>query len=121
MKKVLIIEDDSFLLDLEASKIKKNNYDVISAQSGEDGMKKILEPEISIILLDLLLPNFDGFEILKTIRATEATKNIPVIVFSNCAEQKDVEKAMKLGANKFMVKSNFSLEELIDEIGKLAK
>lgn len=118
MKKVLIIEDDSFLLDLEAAKIKKNNYDVLVAQTGEDGIKKIKEPDIGIILLDLLLPNFDGFEILKTIRANELTKKIPVIVFSNCAEQKDVEKAMQLGANKFMVKSNFSLEELIDEIGK---
>lgn len=121
MKKVLIIEDDSFLLDLEAAKIKKNNYDIIVAQTGEDGMKKIFEPGINMILLDLLLPNFDGFEILKKIRETEATKMIPVIVFSNCAEQKDVEKAMKLGANKFMVKSNFSLEELIDEIGILTK
>ena len=118
MKKVLIIEDDSFLLDLEAAKIKKNNYDIIVAQTGEEGMNKILEPGIGIVLLDLLLPNFDGYEILKKIREGETTKKIPVIVFSNCSEQKDIEKAMQLGATKFMVKSNFSLEELIDEIGK---
>lgn len=121
MKKVLIIEDDAFLLDLEAAKIKKNNFDVIVAQHGEDGMKKISEQGIDIVLLDLLLPNFDGFEILKNVRENEKTKEIPVIVFSNCAEQKDIEKAMKLGATRFMVKSNFSLEELIDEIGKLTK
>ncbi len=119
MKKVLIIEDDSFLLDLEAAKIKKNNYDVLVAQTGEDGMKKIKEPDLGIILLDLLLPNYDGYEILKKVRADESTKKIPVIVFSNCAEQKDIDKAMELGANKFMVKSNFSLEELVEEMGKL--
>ena len=121
MKKVLIIEDDSFLLDLEAGKIKKNGYDVIVAQTGADGMKKINEEGVAIILLDLLLPNFDGFEILKKIREGETTKKIPVIVFSNLSENKDIEKAMKLGATKFMVKSNFSLEELIDEIGILTK
>lgn len=121
MKKVLIIEDDSFLLELEATKIKKNNYEILTAQTGEDGMKKILEPGVSIILLDLLLPNFDGFEILKKIKETEATKKIPVIVFSNCAEQKDVDKAIGLGATRFMVKSNFSLEELIEEINKYLK
>lgn len=119
MKRVLIIEDDEFLQGLEATKIKKSGYEVLSAQTGEEALKKILEPNIDIILLDLLLPNFDGFEILKTIRATEATKNIPVIVFSNLSEEKDLEKATKLGANKFMVKSNFSLEELIDYIDKI--
>jgi len=121
MKKVLIIEDDAFLLDLEASKIKKNGYDVLVAQTGEDGMKKISEQGVNIILLDLLLPNYDGFEILKRIKEGESTKNIPVIVFSNLAEAKDMEKAVSLGANKFMVKSNFSLEELIDEIGNFTK
>jgi len=121
MKKVLIIEDDAFLLDLEAAKIKKNGYDVLVAQTGEIGMKKISEPGVNIILLDLLLPNFDGFEILKKIKEDEITKNIPVIVFSNLAEAKDIDKAMKLGATKFMIKSNFSLEELINEIGILTK
>lgn len=119
MKKVLIIEDDNFLQNLEAEKIKKQNYEVIVAQTGEEGMVKILEPGISIILLDLLLPNFDGFEILKKIRETEATKNIPVIIFSNLSETKDIEKATSLGATAVMVKSNFSLEELVESINKI--
>lgn len=119
MKKVLIIEDDSFLQGLEATKIIKSGYEVTSAQNGEEAMKKIMEPGINIILLDLLLPDFDGFQILKKIKETEATKNIPVIVFSNLSETKDVEKAISLGATKFMIKSNFSLEELIEQIKKL--
>lgn len=119
MKRVLIVEDDEFLQGLEATKIKNSGYEVLSAQTGEDAMKKIMEPNIDIILLDLLLPNFDGFEILKKIKETESTKNIPVIIFSNLSETKDVEKAISLGATKFMVKSNFSLEELIDHINSL--
>lgn len=119
MKKILIIEDDSFLQDLESQKFTKSGYAVIVAKNGEEGMKKILEPGINIILLDILLPNFDGFEILKILKETETTKDIPVIVFSNLSETKDIEKAISLGATKFMTKSNYSLEELIAQIEKL--
>lgn len=121
MKKVLIIEDDSFLQNLEATKIKKSGFDVMSAQTGEEAMKKIMEPNIDIIILDLLLPNFDGFEILKKIKETDKTKDIPIIVFSNLSETKDIERAISMGATKFMVKSNFSLEELISHINQLIK
>lgn len=119
MKKVLIIEDDSFLQGLEASKLKKDNYEVITASSGEEGLQKINEPGISLILLDLVLPKFDGFEILKVIRSTEATKAIPVIVFSNLSEEKDIAKAKELGATDFMIKSNFTLSELVEHIDKI--
>jgi len=121
MKKILIIEDDAFLQGLESNKLKKDGYEVITASSGEEGMQKINEPDISFILLDLVLPNFDGFDILKKIRETEAIKGIPVIVFSNLSEDKDIEKATKLGATDFMVKSNFTLDELTERIGKEIK
>jgi len=121
MKKVLIVEDDSFLQGLEAGKLKKEGYEVITASSGEEAMKKITEPDIAIILLDLILPNYDGFEILKKIKENETTKNIPVIVFSNLSEEKDVKKSQEMGATDFMVKSNFTLEELVDRISKIVK
>lgn len=119
MKKVLIIEDDNFLQDLEAAKIKKNSYDVIVAKTGEEGMAMIMEPGIDIIILDLLLPNYDGFDILKKIRETESIKKLPVIVFSNLSETKDIDRAISLGATEVMVKSNFSLEELIEHINSI--
>lgn len=121
MRKILIIEDDSFLQGLEAGKLEKEGYKVITASSGEEAMKKINEPDIDIILLDLILPNFDGFDILKKVRETEATKNIPVIVFSNLSEQKSVDKSKELGATDFMVKSNFTLDELIKHINTILK
>ncbi len=116
MKKVLIIEDDSFLQGLEAGKLEKGGFDVITASSGEEALKKITEPDISIILLDLVLPNFDGFEILKKIKEVDALKNIPVIVFSNLSDEKSLEKSKELGAVDFMVKSNFTLDELVKHI-----
>jgi len=121
MRKILIIEDDNFLQGLEAGKLKKENYDIITASTGEEAMKKINEPAIDLILLDLVLPKFDGFEILQKIRETDATKKIPVIVFSNLSEDKDIKKAEKLGANDFMIKSNFTLDELIEHINKILK
>ena len=119
MRKILIIEDDSFLSGLEVSKLKKENYSVTVAGTGDEGMKKITEPGVDLILLDLILPKFDGFDILKKIQETESLKKIPVIVFSNLSEEKDVEKARKLGAADFMVKSNFTLDELIARINKI--
>lgn len=119
MRKILIIEDDSFLQGLEASKLKKESYDVITASTGEEGMNKINEAGIDLILLDLVLPKFDGFEILKKIRETESLKKIPVIVFSNLSEDKDIKRAEELGATDFMVKSNFTLDELVDRINKI--
>lgn len=121
MKKVLIIEDDSFLQGLEASKLKKEGFDVITASNGEDALKRIGEPNIDAILLDLVLPNYDGYEVLKKIRQTEALKNVPVIVFSNLSEEKDIKKSKELGATDFMVKSNFTLDELVKHINGILK
>jgi DNA-binding response OmpR family regulator len=121
MSKILVIEDDTFLQTLEVSKLKKENHEIYSAASGEDAMKKINTPGIELVLLDLILPNFDGFEILKKIRETDATKSIPVIVFSNLSEESDVKKAKELGATDFMVKSNFTLDELMERIKLVLK
>lgn len=121
MKKVLIIEDDSFLQGLEASKLEKEGYKVITASTGEEAMRKINEPDIDVILLDLILPDFDGFEILKKVRTIENLKTIPVIVFSNLSEEKAINKSKELGATDFMVKSNFTLDELIKHINSILK
>lgn len=120
-RKVLIIEDDSFLQGLEVGKLKKDDFEVIVASNGDEGLQKISEPDIDLVLLDLVLPQFDGFEILRKIRETPTTKDIPVIVFSNLSEEKDIKKAENLGATDFMVKSNFTLDELVEHINKILK
>ena len=121
MRKVLIIEDDSFLQGLEATKLKKGGYEVITASTGGEAMKKINEPNIDVILLDLILPDFNGFEILVKIKEIETLKNIPVIVFSNLSEERDINRSKELGAADFLVKSNFTLDELIKHINSFIK
>jgi DNA-binding response OmpR family regulator len=121
IRKILIIEDDNFLQGLEAKKLEEEGYVIVTASSGEEGLKKINEPDIDVVLLDLILPNFDGLEILKKIRATETTKNVPVIVFSNLSEEKTIKRSMELGATDFLVKSNFTLDELVKHINSVLK
>jgi DNA-binding response OmpR family regulator len=121
MRKVLIIEDDNFLLDLEATKLKSEGYEVISASNGEEGMERIYDEGVDLVLLDLLLPKVDGFEILKKIKEDDKLKKIPVIIFSNLSDSKDIDRAKEMGAMDFMVKSNFTLDELAQHINKILK
>lgn len=119
-KNILIIEDDDFLQGLEATKIKKSGFEVHTASNGADAIKIIeSKQKIDLILLDLLLPDMNGFEILERIRKTAELANIPVIIFSNLNEEKDLKSAEKFNFTEFMVKSNFTLDELTDKITSL--
>ena len=121
-KKVFIVEDDSFLQGLISRKLKAENFDVFIASSATEGMKLIdggLVPDL--IILDLLLPGMDGFEFLTNIHAKTALKTTPVIVFSNLSEEKDIKKAKDLGITEFMVKANFTLDELSLKIKSVLK
>jgi DNA-binding response OmpR family regulator len=117
MKKVLIVEDDSFLQGLAANKLQKSNFDVTSTGNGEQAMTALEKEKFDAILLDLMLPDMSGFDILKGLK--ESHKKIPVIVFSNLSEDKDIKKAMDLGAEEYLVKANFTLEELVEKIKKV--
>lgn len=119
-KTILIIEDDNFLQGLEATKLKKEGYDILAASNSAEAFKIIeSKKKIDLILLDLLLPEVDGFMVLEKIRQNKAFLVIPVIVFSNLSEEKDIKRATKLGISEFMVKSNFTLDELAKKVKSL--
>ena len=119
-KKILIIEDDLFLQGLEASKLKKDGYDITTAVNSVEAFKFLdAGGKPDLILLDLLLPEVDGFMILEKIRQNKDMLTVPVIVFSNLSEDKDVTRAQKLGISEFMVKSNFTLDELTKKVRDL--
>ncbi|MFM7088356.1 MAG: PleD family two-component system response regulator [Candidatus Paceibacterota bacterium] len=114
---ILIIEDDNFLQGLEAKKMKKEGYDVYTASNSVEAFR-ILDKKIKIdmILLDLMLPDVDGFEILRKMRAMPETSSTPVIVFSNLSEEEDIKKAREIGISEFMIKSNFTLDQLAEQV-----
>lgn len=120
-KQILIIEDDTFLQSLVARKLQAEKYSVDVAGDSSIAFKILDEKTPDMILLDLLLPRVDGFEILKKLKEDKKTKTIPVIVFSNLTEEKDIKKARDAGANEYMIKSNFTLDELVEKIKKLVK
>ena len=118
-KKILIVEDDTFLQGLAATKLSKEGYTVSVASNVEDATKYLTADTPDFVLLDLVIPGGDGYSVLKTFRETEKTKTTPIIIFSNLAEDKDIIKARELGATDFMIKSNFTLDELADKIKSL--
>ena len=119
-KTILIIEDDIFLQGLEATKLKKEGYSVLTASNSIEAFKALEgKGKINLILLDLLLPDIDGFMILEKIRQNTTLATTPVIVFSNLSEEKDVERATKLGISEFMIKSNFTLDEITKKVKEL--
>jgi DNA-binding response OmpR family regulator len=120
-KKILIVEDDSFLQGLASSKLEKDGF-MVTGASNSDEAAKVLDGETpDLILLDLVLPGTDGYGILKKLREGVKTKDTPVIVFSNLSDDSDIKKAKELGATDYMVKSNFTLDELSDRIKELLK
>ncbi len=114
---ILIVEDDEFLRSLTAKRLEKEGYQIAVAVDGDNALNSAVEAKPNLILLDLLLPGIDGFEVLKRIRAHEALKTIPVIVFSNLGQREDMEKAKQLGADDFLIKANFTLDDLVVKIG----
>jgi two-component system phosphate regulon response regulator PhoB len=118
-KKILIVEDDTFLQGLAATKLMKEGYTVGTAGSVTDVDKYLEKDTPDFVLLDLVLPGTDGYGILQKLRANPKTAALPVIIFSNLAEDKDIAKAKELGATDFMIKSNFTLDELADKIKSL--
>jgi len=118
MEKILVIEDDKFLRDLLYKKLVEENFNVATALDGEEGLKKIQEENPNLVLLDLILPGINGFEVLKKAKENPATKDIPVIVLSNLGQKEDVERAIKLGAQDYLIKAHFTLEEIVEKIRK---
>lgn len=114
--RVLLVEDDSFLRDLISQKMKKEGFTVIEAVDGEESLRKAATENPHIILLDLILPGADGFEILRKLRAEQATSTVPVIVLSNLGQKEDVEKGIRLGATDYLVKAHNTPGEIIDKI-----
>lgn len=115
MKKLLIVEDDAFLKNMEIIKFTQGGFEVIHAGT-KDEYNTAMTQNPDIILLDLMLPDIDGYDILKTLRADEKTKKLPVVVFSNLAEGPNIEKAMACGATDFLIKAQCTLDEAVDRL-----
>jgi DNA-binding response OmpR family regulator len=118
---LLVIEDDKFLRDLLVQKLKREGFPVIEAVTGTEGLRIVKEQRPAIVLLDLILPGMDGFEILRRMKEDPETASIPVIILSNLGQREDVEHGLRLGAVDFMIKAHFTPGEIVAKIKDVLK
>lgn len=116
---LLLVEDDSFLIEILVKKFKADNYKVLHAGNGKDALRKAHDEHPDIIMLDIILPGMNGFEILEKLKNDETVADIPVAFLSNLGQKEDVEKGKKLGAVDFIVKANHSLDEIVKRTGEI--
>lgn len=119
MSKILTIEDDKFLRELIKRKIDDSGFESLVSVDGETGLESIQREKPDLVLLDLILPGIDGFEVLRMAKSDPATKDIPIIILSNLGQQEDIGKALSLGAADYLVKAHFTPNEIIDKISNI--
>lgn len=116
MSQVLIIEDDKFLTKIYKTKLEKEGIDVGFAADGEAGLKKMQTETPKVVLLDLVMPKMDGFQVLDHVQQDASLKKIPILVLSNLGQDEDIQKAKSLGAKDFIVKSDTSIQAVVDRL-----
>ncbi|MFA6393924.1 MAG: response regulator [Patescibacteria group bacterium] len=115
-KKILIAEDDSFLLSMYANKFEMENFTVFMAEDGKKALRIALKELPDLILLDLMLPAMDGFEVLKELKSDERAKNIPVILLTNLSQRDEIERGIGLGAMDYLIKAHFMPSEVVEKV-----
>jgi len=121
VKKLMVVDDDRFITKVYSIKLTHEGYDVILAHNGEEALEKAKKDKPGLILLDLIMPRMDGFETLERLKKDAKLKNVPVLVLSNLGQETDIERAMELGAEDYLVKSNISLKYILEKIDQHIK
>jgi DNA-binding response OmpR family regulator len=118
-KSILLVEDDPFLMDIYSQKFKKSGFDIRVAENASKVFQFLEEKVPDIILLDIVLPQMDGWAILKKIRSNKDWDNCQIVVFSNLGQKEEVEKGLSLGANRYLIKSQYTPLEVVKEISQM--
>jgi two-component system alkaline phosphatase synthesis response regulator PhoP len=121
MKTILLVEDDPFLIDIYTSQFRKAGYNIQVAPNGESALLRIKEAKPDLMLLDIVLPKIDGWEVLKKLRQEMKINDLKVIVFSNNIQKDDSERWAKLNVLKCIPKTKLTPSELLEEIEKILK
>lgn len=115
-KTILLVEDDEFLAELYSTKLRLENFEVILATDGEKALKAVKDTHPDLMLLDVVLPKYDGFEVLKQVKDNKDTKDIPVILLTNLSQKDEVKRGLDLGAVDYLIKAHFMPSEVVKKI-----
>jgi DNA-binding response OmpR family regulator len=118
LPKILLAEDDVFISRAYQDGLGRAGFNIIAAADGAEALKKAEAEVPDLILLDVIMPIKNGFEVLEELKKNEKLKNIPVIVLSNLGQDSDIEKGRKLGAADYLIKSNHSLREVAEKVSE---
>ncbi len=116
MSKILIVEDEEILYNLLSRKLKKEGYSVEVAIDGESGIEKMKKNKPDLVLLDIVMPKKDGFEVMEEMQKRDDLKNIPIVIISNSGQPVELGRAKKLGACDWLIKTEFSPQEVIKKV-----
>ena len=123
MKKILLAEDDPFVVEIYSRKIKEAGFDLEIVQTGEEALRKIKEERFDILLLDMVLPGLSGWEVLEAIRKekekNEQLRALKVLVLSNLGSRPEVERAVRMGAERYLIKAHYTPAQVVEEIKRL--
>jgi len=119
--KIILIEDDSFLVEMYSTKFELEGFEVISAEDGKKGLEMVKKEKPDIILLDILMPQMDGFAVLDALKKDKEMADTPVILLTNLGQKEDVKKGFEKGAVGYLIKAHFMPSEVVDKIKKILK
>ena len=117
-RKILFIDDDNFLRKVYQAELSDHGYEVILAADGEEGLEKAALEDPDLILLDMIMPKKNGFEVLTELQRNPKTRNIPVIILSNLGQEDDKKKGIDLGAVDYLKKDSITLDILVDRVNQ---
>jgi DNA-binding response OmpR family regulator len=119
MAKILIVEDDPVLQKTLQEFLIGEGFEVFSAGDGDEGVRTATKENPDLILLDIILPKKNGYEVIKELKANEGTMKIPIVLLTNLGGIHDVEKALELGATTYLIKSDYKLEEIAKKVKEI--
>jgi twitching motility two-component system response regulator PilH len=117
-KRILLVEDDRFLRKAAEATLRRHGFTVRTAADGEEALQRMQDETPDLVLLDLIMPKMQGFEVLRLMKQNPATKQIPVVVLSNLGQESDVQQALQGGAIAYLIKANLSLQDLVTHVHK---
>lgn len=119
MPVILIVDDDPMISDVYQRKFQDQGFEVLSAVSGDQVLEIVKKQKVDVILLDLLIPKVDGFEVIKNLRNGKYNPNVKIVVSSNLSRKEDHDKALAFGANGFIIKANFTPSQVAEKVNKI--
>ncbi len=117
-KTILLVEDDEMISMMYKTKFEQADFEVLAANNGTEGLELALSKKPDLILLDIIMPQLDGFTVLERLKMSSKTKNIPVYLLTNLGTEEDIKKGEELGAKDYLVKANLTPAEVLDKVKK---